>query len=410
MLFGGAEWNVETCSMKAITTLILLSVFAVSASAQHHCISRNNGSAHGLGTQTERDLQRWLAQHPQVTSSREVLQIPTVVHVIWKNPQENIADSLIHRTLQLVNFDLSRQNDDTANTPSHFLPVAASMGIELVLATTDPNGNPTDGITRTYSDSIEFSQFHENMKYDATGGKSAWNPEQYLNIWTVRSIDGGNFGTVLGMSTMPGLEYEVPGLVIKTDRFMNYGVNNFKNWRSLTHELGHFFCLHHLCGTDVCYNADFVDDTPICDNLADFTSACSDSITQLCDTPFGDMRSNFMGYSEPRCHNLFTQGQRERAIGCINTNYPGLISSPGLGIGSVHLPSIAIYPNPANNQLWFEAKQIGNYTLLDMMGRVQLSGMATIGQNAIDISALPNGIYLLRVTNGGAARMVKVGN
>jgi hypothetical protein len=393
--------------MKKIYTSLTLCLLAFAGHAQHICISQQNPPMDGTAQQLESELQRWLEQHPQAASAREVVQIPTVVHVIWKNPQENLADSLIHRTIELVNKDWRRQNDDTVNTPTHFLPVAADMGIELVLASIDPEGNATDGITRTYSDSTEFSMFHEHMKYDSTGGKTAWNPDQYLNIWTVRSIDQGSFGGItLGMSTMPGLEYDVPGVVIRSSQF-----TSDEGSRTLTHELGHYFCLLHLCAGDTCSNADLVDDTPICDYLLNFVFECSDSITYSCDSvAFGDMRSNFMGYTTPSCANLFTQGQRERTIGCINTNYPGLPTSPGLGIGAMEYSTIAIHPNPTKGALRFEATTAGAYAIVDLIGRTLMSSNAIQGQNTLDMTTLPNGIYLLRMHNGASARVVKAGN
>ncbi len=370
--------------------------------AQQHCISQQNNSASVPELTT--DIERWLQQHPQAASAREVVQIPTVVHVIWKNPQDNLADSLIHRTIERVNKDWRRQNEDTASTPAHFLPVAADMGIELVLASTAPDGSPTDGITRTYSDSTGFSQWHEHMKYDSTGGKTAWNPDEYLNIWTVRDIEGTPFGTVLGVSTMPGLEYDVPGIVILATQFLD---NSGR--RTLTHELSHYFCLLHLCANDTCYNADLVDDTPICE-IGGFIHACSDTLIISCDNgPSGNMLTNFLEYGSAECLNLFTQGQRERAIGCINTNYPGLLTSPGLGIGAVEYATIPIHPNPTTGLLRFEERTGGAYSVTDLTGRTLMQGTAPAGQNTLDLTALPQGIYLLRLHHGASARVVKVG-
>lgn len=242
------------------------------------------------------------------------------------------------------------------------------------------------------------------MKYDSIGGKTAWNPDEYLNIWTVRNIVGTPVGTVLGMSTMPGLEYDVPGIVILNTQFLS---NSGR--RTLTHELGHYFCLLHLCANDTCYNADLVDDTPICETQY-YAYACTDTIIISCDNaPFGDMMTNFMSYSSPSCINLFTQGQRERAIGCVNANYPGLLTSPGLGIGAVEYATIAIHPNPTSGLLRFEESTGGAFTLTDLTGRTLMQGTAPAGQNTLDITALPDGIYLLRLHNGASARVVKVG-
>lgn len=394
--------------MKRILTSLLLLGTGV-CTAQHHCISQQSVHQEDLHFPDELtiDIDRWLQHNPTAAMQRQVLQIPTVVHVIWKNPQENLADSLIHRTIEMVNRDWRRQHADTVNTPAHFLPVAADMGIELVLASTDPEGSPTDGITRTYSDSTGFSQWHEHMKYDSTGGKTAWNPDEYVNIWTVRDIEGTPFGSVLGVSTMPGLEYEVPGICVRTGQLTSSGLNNY-GWRTLTHELAHFFCLLHICANDTCYNADLVDDTPICE-MGNFVTACTDTVIISCDNgPSGNMLTNFLEYGSAECLNLFTQGQRERAIGCINTNYPGLLTSPGLGIGQAEYATVSVHPNPTTGLLRFETKTAEVFTVHDLMGRIVMDGTATRGQNTLDINALPDGIYLLRLHSGATARVVKV--
>ncbi len=396
--------------MKKIYTSLTLCLLAFAGHAQHICISQQSPPMDGTAQQLESELQRWLEQHPQAASAREVVQIPTVVHIIWKNPQENLADSLIHRTVALVNKDWRRQNDDTVNTPAHFLPVAADMGIELVLASTAPDGSLTDGITRTYSDSSQFVSWLEHMKYDSTGGKSAWNPEHYLNIWVIRnSPTQFGAGIVLGQSTMPGLDHDVPGICVRTSQLTSSGLDGF-GWRTLTHELGHYFCLLHLCGMDECVNADLVDDTPVCDNGV-YHLSCEDTVVVSCDNePFGNMLTNHLDYIPALCTNLFTQGQRERAIGCINTNYPRLPTSPGLGIGAMEYSTIAIHPNPTKGTLRFDARTAGAYAILDLIGRTLMSSNAIQGQNTLDMTTLPDGIYLLRMHNGASARVVKAGN
>ena len=41
-----------------------------------------------------------------------------------------------------------------------------------------PNGNPTDGITRTYTDVVSFAATGEE-KFSSAGGVDNWDPTQY---------------------------------------------------------------------------------------------------------------------------------------------------------------------------------------------------------------------------------------
>ncbi|MCF8256120.1 MAG: T9SS type A sorting domain-containing protein [Flavobacteriales bacterium] len=69
---------------------------------------------------------------------------------------------------------------------------------------------------------------------------------------------------------------------------------------------------------------------------------------------------------------------------------------------------IILNPNPTTGLLRFEERTGGAFTLTDLTGRTLMQGTAPAGQNTLDITALPEGIYLLRLHNGATARVVKV--
>ena len=54
-----------------------------------------------------------------------------------------------------------------------------------MFTTSDENGNPTTGVTRTSTTRSDFDPDTEanDMKRNSTGGKDGWDPEKYLNIW-----------------------------------------------------------------------------------------------------------------------------------------------------------------------------------------------------------------------------------
>jgi len=77
--------------------------------------------------------------------------IPVVVHVVHNPsiPEQNISEAQIRSQIDVLNRDFPKQNPDIVSLPAAFESLAADTGIEFVLATTDPNGNPTNGLTRT---------------------------------------------------------------------------------------------------------------------------------------------------------------------------------------------------------------------------------------------------------------------
>lgn len=98
-------------------------------------------------------------------TSSGLMEIPVVFHIVYNDTSANLADSVIQDQLRVLNESFRRQNTDTANTRADFKPIAADSEIEFVLASIDPAGNPTSGITRTYSPTKYFGGV---LPYDQT--------------------------------------------------------------------------------------------------------------------------------------------------------------------------------------------------------------------------------------------------
>ena len=72
--------------------------------------------------------------------------------------------------MDVLNADFRRTNSDASNTPSVWQNITADCEIDFCLATIDPNGNPTTGITRTNTNQTSFSIISDNVKYSSAGG------------------------------------------------------------------------------------------------------------------------------------------------------------------------------------------------------------------------------------------------
>jgi hypothetical protein len=342
----------------------------------------------------------------------QVVQIPTVIHVLWHEDDENLPDSIIHDIIAKTNMDLRRQNADAWQTLEHFLPVAADTEIELVLATTDPEGNATDGITRTYTDTAEFWSSLQNMKFDESGGKTAWNTCRYLNVWIVPIL-------TLGFAPYPYQTAQPPAGTPSTDGIVLQHLQLVSSlafrWRSLTMATGIYSGLKYLVSDESCEDMDSISDTPptSLDPFIMDLQECEAILTSCGNEPFGDMYMNFMAHpAGSMCMNLFTQGQKERMHSVLNTYRQGLLNAElcATGMESVTENSaISIHPNPATGLLRFEERTGGAYSVTDLTGRTLMQGTAPAGQNTLDLTALPDGIYLLRLHHGASARVVKTG-
>jgi hypothetical protein len=241
--------------------------------------------------------------------------IPVVVHVVFKDASQNISDAQIQSQIEVLNRDYMRANSDISGVPSMFTSSIGNPRLQFKLATRDPQGNATTGITRTQTDRDSFDSEGPNkdfMKFAAKGGHDAWNRDQYLNLWVCR-LAPTSAGQVLGYGTFPGEAADVDGVVIMFTAFGTSGTAAapFNLGRTLTHEVGHWLNLFHIWGDDSgsCTGSDQVEDTP---NQGDFSLGCPNPATPPSSCGVKNMTVNYMDYSEDACMFMFTAGQVAR--------------------------------------------------------------------------------------------------
>ena len=233
--------------------------------------------------------------------------IPVVFHVVHNNGVENISKTVIEACVEQMNKDFSATNTDLASVINEFQDIIGSANIEIRLAQIDPDGNCTEGITRTQSEATYLAG--NNVKFIA----EIWDRSKYLNIWSVHSIGSG----AAAYSNYPSSVHNNPSIdgVVSKYNYINGG-----NMHTISHEVGHYLNLIHPWGStnspDIstnCYIDDLVYDTPntigcavgSC-NLSQFTCESLDNV------------QNIMDYSG--CKNMFTEGQVNRMHAALNSN------------------------------------------------------------------------------------------
>ena len=77
--------------------------------------------------------------------------LPVVVHVIHNYGKENISHEQIDNGIVRINEDFNGLNDDIGEVIESFESIIGSAPLTLRLATKDPDGNCTYGVTRTAS-------------------------------------------------------------------------------------------------------------------------------------------------------------------------------------------------------------------------------------------------------------------
>ena len=291
------------------STLWLLGLvlsFGLSAQSERNCATMLNleqrmdvdSKLQQNMRQIESFTNEFMQNHQSGYENMVQYTIPVVVHVIYSNSNENISTAQIQSQIDVLNEDFRRTNSDADNTWSQ----AADTEINFCLASVDPNGNATNGITRKSSTRTSWGT-NDAMKSSAQGGVDAWPRDSYLNMW-VCNIGGG----ILGYAQFPGGAASTDGVVMSPQYFGRTGFVSapFDLGRTTTHEVGHWLNLRHIWGDGNCNQDDFVSDTPTSDAP---NYGCAIGHVSCSST---DMVQNYMDYSDDACMNLYTLGQKTR--------------------------------------------------------------------------------------------------
>lgn len=244
-----------------------------------------------------------------------IVTIPVVVHIVMQDPS-TVTDEQVQSQLDVLNADFAGDNADLSNVPAAFASVIGHSQIRFCLAQRTPDNNPSNGIIRKSSITLSTPAEDDPIKYSSAGGSDAWDVSKYLNIWVCRMASEDDLGYSF-MPDLPGLSDSDQGLVTAYHAFGTIGTATapFNKGRTATHEIGHFFNLAHIWGSNncdrSCSDSDNVDDTPNQDQCTygtpsfPQTDACSGSAP-------GIMFMNFMDYVNDAAMILFTQGQADR--------------------------------------------------------------------------------------------------
>ena len=257
-----------------------------------------------LGVEREK-LEQYAIQceNTEYKKSGNVKVIPIVFHVIHNFGGENISKNHILEGLRIINEDFRKQNIDTNIIVSTFKGIAADTEIEFRLAQLDPDGNCTDGITRTVSTLTHSAD--DNVK-----DLIRWPNNKYLNVWLVQNI---SFGAG-GFAYYPGAGPDIDGIVLRSDQF---GIG----YRSLTHEIGHYLNLAHPWGST--NDPGVSSNCNIDDGVADTPNSEGNTSCNLAAVSCGSLDNvqNYMDYAFCEC--MFTEGQKTRMHAALNSSLSG---------------------------------------------------------------------------------------
>lgn len=378
---------------------VLLLWLPLSSQGQYHCLTGEHVHESLLQQRAQflQALDQWYTGKTSLRST-ERIYIPVVFHVVFNNPEENISEEKLLQQLDRLNRDFSFTNMDTSEIPDGLLYLVMDSGIRFCLATQDPDGNPSNGITRTQTNTdiigLRTSNGRRHVFYEDLGGKNIWDSRRYLNIYI---CDMGEMG---GLGARPYTAIAAEDGVVLNYKFT--GVNeseSFNLGRIGTHEVGHYFNLEHTWGSlEGCPSDDGVRDTP---RQFGPYFGCP-SLPQIsCESE--DVFFTFMDFVDDPCMHLFTAGQINRMLSSIILARPQLMGSSlcdAEDSTSQH-NSVVIYPNPISAgslivSFGVENESLESFELFNASGKLVDSGQAARSNwLAIPIETIASGVYIL---------------
>lgn len=243
--------------------------------------------------------------------------IPIVFHILHTGGSENISYEQVVDAVRIINEDFQLLNTDVSEIKSDFAGIVGNPLIQFRLARLDPNGNCTNGVTRTYS------ELHKGAEDIDIKNLISWDTKKYLNVYCVSNIKSGAGAYAYLPGSWPAGSNR-HGIVCRVSQLGSIGQSPGDNFssRTLTHEIGHYLNLYHTWGptnqpglSDNCNFDDEVDDTP---NTIGQLFGCNkdfESCGELSNT------ENYMDYSE--CFRMFTEGQCLRMSAALDASIGG---------------------------------------------------------------------------------------
>lgn len=349
-----------------------------------------------------------IANRQASRDSRSKLTIPVVVHVVWKETAENIADFYITEQMRVLNEAFQRKNSDSTGLRSIFQPIAGNPNIEFNLVSIErvqTNTVFTQGWDGTY----------DAVKKAATGGSDAWNTSQYLNIW-VAYLQPSQFGAILGYAYPPNGSPNWPsnsgasnanldGVVVDYHVFRHFGsyLGAAVKGKTAVHEVGHYLGLRHIWGDGSCNVDDGLADTP---TAASQTPQNCDKTRNTCNQGAGDMPDmveNYMDYSSDDCLVAFTKDQANIMRTVLQNYRGGLLLAAS--VDELEENSVSLYPNPSNGTVNYSLDNTidgsSTVTIFNVSG-VEIKKMNINNKfGSVDLSSFDNGVYIFSLNNNG---------
>jgi hypothetical protein len=252
----------------------------------------------------------------------------------------------------------------------------------------------------------------------AVGASTNWPNNKYLNIFVLKTMPNSN--RVRGQAWYGGtnmgvfVHYSYVGSKNSGCSNVTYlDITGFKAYdlgMTVVHEVGHYLNLIHTF--DNCTPGDGCADTPPVSGVPNPLCGTDNNTKGLCSGATSRQWQNYLDYTDDACMDRFTACQVTRMRSVLETNfqYTPIVTTNNFQATGGDIAtsvnettfnnSLRIYPNPVQNKIWLERKQIlgaEEYSIINLEGKILLQGRITGLRQEIELGQLQSGCYLLRI-------------
>jgi len=262
-----------------------------------------------------------------------------------------------------------------------------TSGIITTFAGTGTMGYPVDGIPATAEDldfPISVAADSAGNIYIADGGTFSSRVRKVNNLGIITTVAGNGSYTYSG-DNVPATIAQIAPYIIGFDNLQNLFIGDQYNSRVYKVDLDGM--LLNVAGNGIVGFSG--DNGPATAAELEFPS----------------------GVAMDRCNNLYIC-----EVGAISgsdsvSNIRKVIFNPSCfpeKLPTTTDKNITLHPNPAVNELYVENVRIsGQYVLFNITGIIEQTGTLQTGNNRIDISNLPMGLYILMFTTKDGQQVVR---
>ncbi len=349
------------------------------------------------------------------------ISIPVALTIFYVGEKPDLSLPTIQNQLEATSkhFNKLINSSQGPDSLAGSLHQAGTINLSFCLAKDPGSGEPVVEFKQLDQQYFTTSQLVQELKKDKL---EKWNPKKCIRVW-IAPLEQ----YIAGFAQRPGGPLATDVIVISPAFFglKNRKSNPYGQGKTFTHLVGTYLGLKELWDEYQPCQDDYIEDTPI-HNAANY-GIPEERHFSMCGRGELEMTMNFMDGTDDRGIYLFTRGQVRRIAAVLNGSGPRSTLNNSTycieeltGITSNYDPlqnelQYQVFPNPARGKFtirWNQPIRKMHLEFFAVDGKLvhslDFNGIGEHGQQAVDVSFLPIGLFTLVIKTPQSIRITRL--